>query len=649
MKYIYDQFSGMEGMWPQYAKQELLPRLFGFELMISSYSMAHLQLAMFLKETGVDLSERERLQVYLTNSLEEAHSETHTLFSNFLSQESQEASKIKSQNPVMVVLGNPPYSGISNNKSEFRLNLINDYKFVDGKPLNERKHWLNDDYVKFIRYAEHFVEKNEEGVLAYITNHSYLDNPTFRGMRQHLLKTFDKIYILDLHGNSLKKETTPDGDKDENVFDIQAGVSIIFAIKKKDSNTDPAEVYHYDLFGRRYSKYQFLNNNSLGKIEWNVIANKSPYYFFIDKNYENHVEYNIGVKLNELFKYSTTGVVTMGDNFIIDFNSRNLNIKLDNFLMNNYSEDFLKKKFSLGKNYGNFILKNKSDVIFDYEKIQDIHYRPFDKRKIYFDNLLVWRSREKVMNHFIQNKNLGLCFVRQVAENDGYNHILITDSMVDNRYTFSSKGTVNEAPLYISGEDIVPNLNKELVEEIESKLGMSLDWEAGIETSYDREHGERFSPVDLLDYIYAVLHSPSYREKYKEFLKIDFPRVPFDVDRDEFWRLVGIGGELRKLHLMESISDSNLTVTFPAAGEGIVDKPVWKANKVFINDTQYFDHVSELAWNFYIGGYQPARKWLKDRKGRHLNFEDITHYRKICFILEKTDELMNKIDTKNTA
>lgn len=311
IRHIHKKFEGQQGIWTNYVEQHLIPRLNGFELLMASYAMAHLQLDLLLTETDFKPSTNQRIRVFLTNSLEESHPDTGTLFANWLSTEANEANQIKRDAPVMCIIGNPPYSGISSNNGQWISKLIDDYKYVDGVHFNERKHWLNDDYVKFIRYGQHFIEKNGSGVLAFINPHGFLDNPTFRGMRWHLLKTFDKIYTIDLHGNSKKKETAPDGSPDVNVFDIQQGVSINIFIKtgsKKDNEL--GKVFHFDLYGKREMKYNFLSEKSLKDIEFIELKPEKPFLLFIPKNNEGIIEFDKGFKLEEVFKVYNTGIVT---------------------------------------------------------------------------------------------------------------------------------------------------------------------------------------------------------------------------------------------------------------------------------------------------------------------------------------------------
>jgi len=335
---------------------------------MASYAMAHLKLDMLLRDTGFKASKNQRLNIYLTNSLEEHHPDTGTLFSSWLSSEANEANHIKRDTPVMVVMGNPPYSGISINKGKWITDLIDDYKYVDGEHFNERKHWLNDDYVKFIRYGQHFIDKNGEGVLAYINNHSFLDNPTFRGMRWHLLNSFDEIYIIDLHGNSLKKEVCPDGSSDKNVFDIQAGVSINFFIKTgKKKKGKLAEVFHADFWGSRQDKYDELTENSLSSIEFDKIQCVKPYYFFVPKNDIGIGLYEKGFKVNELFSLNSVGFISANDMLNISFSRVEQENKVNDLL--NLSESIWRLKYNRPKDSTTWnYLSAKKDAQINYEK-----------------------------------------------------------------------------------------------------------------------------------------------------------------------------------------------------------------------------------------------------------------------------------------
>ena len=588
-----------------------------------------------------------RLHIYLTDTLENPKQTIQQIpFVQWLSNEANEAARIKNDVPVMVILENPPYSGISQNKGKWITDLIEDYKYVEGVHFNERKHWLQDDYVKFIRFGQYFVEKNGEGILAFINNHGFLDNPTFRGIRWHLLKTFDKIYILDLHGNAKKKETAPDGSKDENVFDIQQGVSINIFVKTGNKTKEKlAEVYHYDLYGRRNEKYSFLLNNTLQTILWKKLQLIEPQYFFVEKDFSLKEEYDKGFAINEIFNVNVTGIVTMGNEFIINEDKNVLKNRIEKLKNKDYDEQELNKKFSLGKNYSKWVLQNIPRINLDETKFVKMDYRPFDIRWTYFDNNLIWRWRENVMQHFLNGENMGLVIGRQgqVVGSMLWNLVFVTKQIVDFNLYYRGGGMVFPLYLYPDTEKLFehekrkPNLNAKILKEISQRLGLQF-------TEEKEETENTFVPIDVLDYIYAVLHSPTYRERYKEFLKIDFPRVPYPENAKQFWNLVELGGKLRRLHLLEGVEPQAGIANFPITDSNEVEKPQYVGNKVYINDTQYFDNVPLVAWNFYIGGYQPAQKWLKDRKGRVLNYDDIVHYQRVIRVLTETEKVMGEVD-----
>ncbi len=624
IKHIHKKFEGQQGIWSNYVETHLIPRLNGFELLMASYAMAHLKLDLLLTETGYKPSTNQRLRVYLTNSLEASHPDTGTLFANWLSTEANEANHIKRDTPVMCIIGNPPYSGESANKGDWIMNLMEDYKKEPGgkEKLKERNpKWINDDYVKFIRLGQYFIEKNGFGVLAFINPHGYLDNPTFRGMRWNLLKTYDKIYTIDLHGNTKKKETSPDGSSDINVFDIEQGVSINLFIKTgKKKSSELARVLHYDLFGKRDFKYEFLIENNLKSINFSAIPIVEPNFFFVNKDFTSQSDYANGFKLLDLFPLNNVGIVTAKDSILI--------------------KESVSELINSVKDYYKIELNQKL--------IRKISYRPFDEKMVYYDTRIVERAREKLMQHFHSGDNIGLVIGRQgqVVGSMPWNIAFITNSMTDFNLFYRGGGML--FPLYTytktNGMQIIDkytgratNLSISIVNEIEENLGLHFANERVT------KH-EIFAPIDLMDYIYAVLHSPTYREKYKEFLKIDFPRIPYPKDQETFWKLVKLGGEIRQIHLLESSAVDKFITQYQVDGDNNVVKPVFHDGKVYINENQYFDNVPQVAWDFYIGGYQPAQKWLKDRKDRKLEFDDILHYQKIIVALTETHRLMQEID-----
>ena len=661
VRFIFQSFLSQKGMWQGYAAQHLIPRINGFEILMASYAMAHLKLDMLLQQTGYKHSGDERLNIFLTNSLDKAREKTEIPFAQWLCDEANEASRIKQDVPVMIVLGNPPYSGESQNSGEWMNLLLNDYKKEpSGGKLQERNSkWINDDYVKFIRFGQHFIKETGEGVLAFINNHSFLDNPTFRGMRYNLLKTFDKIYIIDLHGNVKKKETASDGSKDENVFNIQQGVSINIFIKTSKpakSLNSLATVFHADLYGLRSVKYDFLNKNTLQSVAWQKLELSEPYFFFVPKNFSLQDEYRSGFSVQEIFPVNGVGITTAHDDFVINSNKEVLEVRFNQFKNSLPIPDDLHAKFNVNKKEGWDIVagwRNLQNVSNLSEYIQVISYRPFDNRLIFYEDKLVWRCVKKVMHHFLRGDNVGLIVPRQ-AITDNWSHIQVSNAIVDNRVHYSNKGIPIVIPLYLypnSGKLIEnakrqPNLNESIIKEIEQFTGLQFIEEPAPIPSVPAV-SQNFSPYDVLDYIYAVLHSPTYRERYKEFLKIDFPRVPFPQDAARFWQLVNYGAQLRRLHLMDNVLPITGLADYPIEGDHLITELKYAGKKVFINRSQYFNNVPAVAWEFFIGGYQPAQKWLKDRKGSSLQYDDILHYRKIIRILKETAEIMNQIDELN--
>ena len=619
--------------WNKYVSDCMLWRLNGFELMMAPYAVAHMKLAMALKATGYNFAENRRLKVFLTNSLEKAGDTSGhpSLFDeDAIAVEATKANIVKKESNINVVIGNPPYSGISSNNNAWINGLIDTYRTVNGKPLGEKKVWFNDDYCKFIRVAQNIIDNNGKGILAFINPNGLIDNLSFKGMRWSLLSSFDKIYILDLHGNPMKKEVSKDGGKDENVFDITQSVCINIYIKTSENRKKLADVYYSDILGLRKSKFDFLNKNSIDSIVWKKVLPSEPNYMFRPINIDIQSKYyNSTFSIKDALIIDVTGVVTMGDSFALAKTPKHLENNILGVINNNYTEEELTKKYQLGKNYSEFVLKNKTKLRFDKQKIFKYHYRPFDFNYIYYDSKIIWRDRYEVMRHMLK-PNLGFIVSRQ-AITDNWSHVLVSEYMVDGRIIYSNKGIASFFPLYLYEEGFEnsrPNLNRQIAAKIVEIIGMKL------------------KPLDFIDYIYAVLHIPSYRTKYKEFLKIDFPRIPYPKSKDQFFTLAKMGGELRQLHLMKSPIMDKTPVKFfgnPISSDEVTTRK-WENGKVWINKSEYFDGVPESAWNFYIGGYQVADKWLKDRKGRQLSVEEIKHYCRIIKILIETERIMGELD-----
>ena len=687
--------SGNAGMWDAYVKEHLLPRLLGFELLMAPYAMAHLKLAMQLAAQDLpaesragwayDFANSERLGVYLTNSLEEGEMQVPLSGPyRVIAEEANSATEIKRDMPIMVVLGNPPYSGHSANASrkDGKLTwigeLIEDYKQVDGKPLGEKQpKWLQDDYVKFIRFGQWRIQKSGAGILAFITNHSYLDSPTFRGMRQQLLNTFTDIFLMDLHGNSKKKERTPDGNADQNVFDIQQGVSIAIFVKDPDVQ-GPATVRYSELWGTRESKYDHLFHLDVSTTDWIALEPKSPDYRF--KPWDNHLEaeYLQWPRINDVISINSVGAVTARDKLTIRWSRNDLMNVVEDFV--SLSPEVARSKYNLGKDSQSWKIhsaqRDLSQQKISDEFIKPILYRPFDTRFTYYtgnSNGFMARPVSKVMRHMLEGDNLALSTTRSIEVQTGFEHIFVSKHLIQHHsvslkeadylfplYTYPSEQSIEQG-LYQRGERQA-NLAAAFTAELERRLSLRFiaDGKGDLQ--------DTFGPEDVFHYIYAVFHSPTYRERYEQFLRADFPRVPLVDDLELFRILVELGGQLTKAHLMESSPSSQPAASFPVPGDNVTEKgyPKYYApgetppgetasveqGRVYISANakkgnkrgQYFEGIAPEVWKFRIGGYQPMDKWLKDRKGRELSFDDQDHYRRISAGLQETIRLMEEVE-----
>ena len=623
------------GMWASYVREHILPRLFGFELLMAPYAVAHFKLALELaaldlpevqrKTWAYNFMSDDRLNVFLTNTLEPANEFSGLpLLTAFLADETRQAGVVKQNLPIMVIVGNPPYSGQSSNKGNWIRSLVRDYYFVNGQPLGEKNpKWLQDDYVKFIRWAQWRIEQTGSGVLGFISNHGYLDNPTFRGMRQCLIKSFDEIYVLDLHGNTKKKETTPDGGLDKNVFDIQQGVAIGIFIKKPFSKGE-RKVYHADLWGSRETKYQTLSEESIESIKWQEINPSTPFYLFTPQNIDLRQEYDQGWRVNDIFPVNSVGIVTGQDANAIGFTmdeARNL-----------ASQHNLEPKV-----------------------IKPLLYRPFDERWVVYDKLLVTRNRYEVMQHFLSGDNLGIITARS-NKSPSPDHFLCSRLISEAK---CGESTTQSAifPLYIrpdvnqlippdiftiSEKGFIPNLNPSFIKIIENITGLEFI------NSDLCDLQTQFGPKDIFQYIYSIFYSPTYRNRYAEFLKIDFPHIPLTTNVDLFRNLCGFGGELVDLHLLETTLVNNRITSYPIPGDNLVEKGhpryIEALKRVYINRNQYFEDVPQEVWNFHIGGYPVLNKWLTYRRGRQLTYEDLEHFQKVVVALYETIRVMTEID-----
>ena len=641
---IFSKFARQRGQWDGYVEKHLLNRLFGFEILMAPYAIAHLKLGMLLEETGYSFGSDQRLGIFLTNTLEESARRSDRLFADWISEEANAAAKVKAQLPIMVVLGNPPYANFGRmNRNKWILGLLNDYK----KDLNEKKLNLDDDFIKFIRFAQWRIEKTGHGIVGFITSNTYIDGITHRRMRESLMQAFDEIYILDLHGSSKKREKTPDGGKDENVFDITVGVSILLAVRLAKTGPPsggwaPARVFHAELWGERKGKYDWLSQNDASQTPWTKLAPTKPYFFFVPKDFDAGSEYESGWKLCDVFSRFQNGVKTDRDDLFIDFDRTELSERMRRF----YSDEGLTEQFRATYRVENSssydLLARRRRTRFEDANVQAFFYRPFDTRWLYYAPDLTSRPAYDIMRHMLAGHNRAIVTTRKTEEKFG---VLCTCLLAGHKSVAAYDiNTMFPLYLYPAADELGasagrrPNINPEFLKALAEKL----------KVSQTEPHGlpQGVTPEDIFHYAYAVFHSPTYRARYAEFLKIDFPRLPLTGNRDLFFRLAALGGELVALHLMESPKLNDLITEFPVKGTDTVEKVQYndKDERVWINPTQYFGGGPAAIWNFHIGGYQVCEKWLKDRKGRKLTYEDTRHYQRIVVALNETIRDMKEID-----
>ena len=645
-----------EGAWNSYVREKLLPRIFGFELLMAPYAMAHMKLALQLQELGYDFQGEERLGIYLTNSLEEAITKAETLgFARFISEEADAASEIKKEKPIMVVLGNPPYSVSSANKGAHIERLMQRYKEAVRGERNIQP--LSDDYIKFIRFAHDRIERTGYGIVGMITNHSYLSGLIHRGMREELLKSFDEIYLLNLHGNALMGEKAPGGGPDENVFDIRQGAAIGM-FSKRTGASDGATVNSADSWGPRDTKYVRLLESDTSTTGWERLHPEPPHFFFVPRDLELLVEYQRGWSVNQIFELGASGMTSHRDHFVVDFDEDALRSRIAGFLDPQPSDDEVRAIFRL-RDTRDWQLSGARRALQDDTRWEEYFtkclYRPFDVRHVFYSSHVVEFPRMSVMRHLMQPNKAFLTLRQSRTLERG--HFLVTNAIY-NKDALSIKDRVTGFPLYVYSGQLgaelrlfqeqdatrMSNLSAEFRRAFSSLLVLDFisDGKGDLEST--------LGPEDVFHYMYAVFHSPTYRKRYAEFLKIDFPRLPLTSHLGLFRALAEKGEELVALHLMESPALHQPIVKFHGKGSNEVEKVRYaepaegRPGLVYINKTQYFEGVEPEVWEFHIGGYQVLEKWLKDRKGRTLSYDDVSHYGKIVVALRETIRLMAEID-----
>ncbi len=635
-------YSKKSGLIPSKIHNHILKNFYGFELLIPPYILAHLKLSRQLSNWGETIEGKERVQVYLTNSLEkpfEHNPNTLDAFMKEITQEGEAASKVKKK-PILVILGNPPYSGESSNKGEWANRLLKaeyrrsdgtldeGYYKIGGKALKEKNpKWLQDDYVKFIRFAQKKIDELDEGVLAFITNHAYLDNPTFRGMRYSLLGSFDEIYSLNLHGNSSKKEKCPDGSKDENVFDIKQGVSISIFVKNK-RRAENSKIFYADIWGLREEKYKILERRNIKSVNWETFEPKPPHYLFVPTTLNEEERLQDVPSLNEIFPSKNVGILTARDKLTIGWSKEEVWKTVNDFIAHDPEE--ARTKYNLGKDVRDWKVKLAQEDIKkdgpDKNKIVPILYRPFDIRFTYYTGRsrgFICRPRQEIMDCMMDG-NIALVSVRQVAEGI-FNHVFVSKSIIDARLTTSNKGIAYMFPLYsIKEGQKYANIKQEIIQR------------------YSKILNREPSPEELLSYIYGVLNSNSYRKQFADWLKIDFPKIPYPKNKEMFEKISSVGMRLIHLHLM----NSNLSnqVGFEIPGENEIKSIYYQKGNIWINKDQCFSNVPKNVWDYEVCGYKVLDKWLKSRIGRKLSSIEVEHLMQVIETIRETIEICSEIE-----
>jgi len=664
--------AGNAGMWSAFVRDHLLPRLFGFELLMAPYAVAHLKLGMQLagqdlpeglqEDWSYDFDSDERLSLFLTNTLDDPEQEIKRYPGPFrvVSEEAEAAAEVKNAVPLLVVTGNPPYAnfGQMNDADWISQDLMRDWK-----PPGERK-WNPDDYMKFMRWAEWKLNRSGQGVLAFITNRSYLDRVNRRTMREHLGDTFDAVYLLDLHGGIY--ETPPAGVTDENVFDITQGVAIGLFVKNPEP-TDDCTVRYHALWGEREDKYAFLDAHDVSDTDWTTLNPQPPYHLFVEQDAAIAGEYQSFFDVRDVFAEHITAVQTARDRFVTDFDEDTLRQRIETFADPGLSDRDVAREFDLNDTRDWSLTEAREELReegIDDSLFLDYLYRPFDRRTIYYSPILIDWPRNQIAAHVAGQKNRGLLLTRGVDDaTDGLS--LITDCVADKRALAAARGEAKYFYLYrhptdeeraTNGENMFndapngrqPNLDPDFVDACKRRWDLDFvrDGTGDLETT--------FGPEDVLHYAYAVFHSPSYRRRYDELLRIDFPRLPLTTDRDLLRALCAEGAALVDLHLMNASIEAAERPSFPVSGSNeIVSRhPRYvppgeegDEGRVYINEEQYFEGVEPAVWTFHLGGYQVCEKWLKDRKGHALDsFDALQHYREIVATLRRTQERMDTLD-----
>ncbi len=692
--------------------QNLLKQFYGFEYLIAPYAIAHLNLSQaFKEEFKKPLKENDALKIILTNTLiQPSEIAAYRGLNPIFETELKSAQKIKKDENILIITGNPPYSGASSNEGLFEWevkatygiepefqtieveknvkladkiktllkniqtqkqsgskNALKELKQLHSKyKLQNEKNpkWLLDDYVKFMRFAQNKIESLGHGIFGFISNNAFLDNPTFRGLRRSLLECYDELYILNLHGNARKKEKTPQGADDENVFNIKQGVSINLFVKK--AQTTKQKIHYYDVYGERAEKYAFLAQNDLNSIEWLELTPREPFYLLLPLETRLLDEYEQGFSVQDMFQISSVGIVTGKDRIFIANNTESLKEQ---------------------------VLKYCNE--FNEQCIKDIHYRPFDIRKVYYDTKKLERARENTFKHMLPpptnpktpnqtRKNVALNTPRQLKNSDkSWTQCFISSHINDQGLSSGGNGAGVNYPLYQFRD---PNYTENFTPEFRDFI--------------DKHYNHSFEPLEILGYIYALLYSPNYRKRYEDFLKADYPKILFTENKDLFRALSLLGIELIGLHVLnqeslnysfEKLKDAtigesrykeaherNPIIKKPSHNEPeqrlyinhsayfvgvrklkdatigesrykeahernpIIKKPSHNEpeQRLYINHSAYFVGVSQEIYDYRIGGYCVLDKYLKSHKNESCEFDHVTN---IIKVIARTIEIQKTL------
>ena len=640
------------GDWNQYVNAQLVKRIFGFEILVAPYTIAHLKLGLFLQAQGWHAT--ERLRIYLTNTLEEAVEKERYIFAEYISDETNAAVSVKRDEPLLVILGNPPYQRESANPSRndgkltFIGGLIEDYKQVDGKTIKgkDQKRPLQSDYIKFIRWAQWRIDKNGEGIIGYIVNNGFLDGQVFRGMRQQLIDSFNTIYLLNLHGNSRREEAVPEGIKDENVFDIQQGVSILLCIKQRN-NSASANVYYVDMWGGREDKYRMLSETDVEKTEWSKLQPTSPFYLFVPQATKYNTEYEEGWEISDIFEKNSTGIFTSRDKVTIQRTEEAVHRVASDFI--ELSEAEVRQKYDL-KDSKNWKIRVAQADLRSHPDMNahtvPVRYRPFDTHFTYYTGKskgFHTHPAPRINPHLLAGDNIALCVCR-VVTSPIWRHALVTDKITEKCY-ISNRGSESSyvLPLYVYENPDMLNLSTERHLNLKRAFLKALSEKLALPQTAPFELPQGVLPEEIFAYIYAILYSPTYRERYNEFLKYGFPRIPLPRDIEHFRKLSTLGQSLIEWHLLKDVY-APPRHRFEGEGEGIVSKIRYEGGHVWINATQHFTDVVAEVWEYEIGAYQVCEKWLRDRKGDVLSHAEVRQYCAILVAVYETLQIMKAID-----